>query len=130
MNKQFAWQYAKRTLALLLAVAISVNGWLNYGISVRAAETFTVELEGADKELVEDTDYTVTYNDNVVVSDSESVKTVLSGTQLDTRVDDNWYSANDVVLKAPKGWKISTTQNDSWEEKLELSAFDEEKKYS
>lgn len=83
MNKRLAWEYAKRTLALLLAVAISVNGWLNYGISVRAAEAFTVELEEFTEESAGV--YSVEYSDSVLETSSIAVNVKDSSDQL---VDD------------------------------------------
>lgn len=46
MSKQVAWRGAKRLLALILAMAIVINGWTGYDFSVQAAETLKVTLEG------------------------------------------------------------------------------------
>ena len=40
---------------------------------------------------------------------------------------EGWYGANDVVLKAPDGWEISSEQNGTWGAELTLSVSNEEK---
>lgn len=121
--------------------------YIGSGVELSALKVFD-----GTKELEEGTDYEAVYSDNINVTDSAKVtisgmgnysgtiektfkivysaeaanaEAVLSGTQLDGAVR-NWFSANDVLLTAPQGWKISETQNGEWKDFLELSASDEE----
>lgn len=113
-----------------------------------------LQIYDGTKKLTEGIDYTAAYSDNITVSDAAkvtihgignytddleenysiiynnetmNVKAFLKGVlQLENRIDDTWFADAGVSVWAPKGWKISTSQEGPWTDIIPRPVADKE----